>query len=808
MIKTANKNKLTSQLPLLTIGAILIGAIIGSVATWLGHQQYVALPQSQLLTQLARQQAQLHAKTVAQFIADYQEQLDRFANRKSSQMFVKKASEDLGRGIKSSLSKHYPDAVAVRIYNRARVELMHASDEQPLSFVERDMMNRLELSESITPEVTRLKGKLHFKFIAAIREDIPDKDTQRFLGSLIITLPAKPLIDELAQGKALGHIHLQQWMPQGAPRTILTSGSKSNYPSFKADIANSDWLIKFTPSEKMAEQASQSSILVFSIGGAITLLLAGISGWLAMRFDPIIRQRQLQQATSHSASSTSNSAAIMDINVAAEDQELLGIAEAPVNVVATATTSDTEETLTSVNEVEVPSTPFRAYDIRGIVDQDIDSCLAKAIGQAIGSETLAQGESHIFVARDGRNHSQELSQSLSEGILSTGCNVIDLGSTPTPLLYFATNESELTRSGVMVTASHNPAEYNGFKIVINGRTLAGEDIQALRSRIVSNDFEIGSGEIQQQNIVTDYIDRIFSDVALAGDAKVVIDAGNGITGNIAPQLFQELGCDVIPLYCDVDGNFPNHTPDPSIASNFDALIAKVKETGADLGIAFDGDGDRLGVVSSSGEIIWPDRLLMLFAKDIVSGHPGCDVLYDVKCTREINTLVSSYGGRPIMWQTGHANMKAKMQETGALIGGELSGHFYIKDRWYGFDDGLYAAARLLEIMTLRDQSLDEIFISFPVLPCTPEIKIAVDEGKKFALIDTLIKQGQFESGERTTLDGLRVDFSKGWGLVRASNTSPALTLRFEGETEAVIDQPKKLFKRELLKIEPSLDITF
>jgi phosphomannomutase/phosphoglucomutase len=458
--------------------------------------------------------------------------------------------------------------------------------------------------------------------------------------------------------------------------------------------------------------------------------------------------------------------------------------------------------------IAVPDNIFRAYDIRGIVGSEITPELSRLIGQAIGSEAIAQGESAIFVARDGRTHGPELSAALVEGLASSGCDVIDLGAVPTPLLYFATCEEPDSNSGVMLTASHNPADYNGFKVVINGVTLADDDIQALRSRIERNDLDSGQGEIQQRDILPAYIERIFSDVALAGEVKLVIDAGNGITGNVAPQLFEELGCEVIPLYCEVDGSFPNHEADPSREENLADLIAKVKETDADLGIALDGDGDRIGVVTASGQIIWPDRLLMLFAKDIVTGHPGCDVIFDVKSTRELNNLVTSYGGRPIMWKTGHSHMKAKMQETGALLGGELSGHIFIKERWYGFDDGMYAGTRLLEIMTLRDQSLDDIFASFPVLPATPELKIEVPEESKFSLIEKLAKQADFSSGKITTLDGIRVDFAKGWGLVRASNTSPCLTLRFEGETEQVVEHLQQVFKRELLKIDSNLRFPF
>jgi len=371
-------------------------------------------------------------------------------------------------------------------------------------------------------------------------------------------------------------------------------------------------------------------------------------------------------------------------------------------------------------------------------------------------------------------------------------------------MYFSTFHFDDTNSGVMVTASHNPKEYNGFKVVINNRALADEAVIDLRSRIIGQRFHQGLGEEIPRAIIPDYIDRIFSDVALASNVSIVIDAGNAVTGIVAPQLFEELGCDVIPLFCDLDGEFPNHDPDPTVEKNLQALIAKVQETNADIGVAFDGDGDRLVVVTPKGDIIWPDRLLMLFAKDVLSRNPGADVLFDVKCSRQLNQVISSYGGRPIMWKTGHSPMKAKMEETQALIGGEYSGHIFIKDRWYGFDDGIYAMARLLEIITLRDQKIDDIFAAFPQLYSTPEIKITIPELDKFGLIKKLSEIGDFANGTITTIDGLRVDYTKGWGLVRASNTSPALTLRFEAESQESLEKIQQIFKRELLKVDTRL----
>jgi phosphomannomutase/phosphoglucomutase len=450
---------------------------------------------------------------------------------------------------------------------------------------------------------------------------------------------------------------------------------------------------------------------------------------------------------------------------------------------------------------------FRAYDIRGNAETQLQDATVNSIGQAIGSAAQEQGERSIAIACDGRLSSPRIKQALIDGLCSTGIDVVDIGELATPLLYFVTHNSAHS-SGVMITGSHNPVADNGLKIVINQQALHGQQITALRQRIVDKHFSAGHGELSTLAVEDDYIDYITSDIAIAQPLKIVIDAGNGIAGKTAPALFEALNCEVVPLYCEVDGNFPNHHPDPSNPDNLKALIASVSENEADLGIAFDGDGDRLGVVNHLGHIISADRLLMLFAQDVVSRNPGTDVVFDVKCTRHLNALISSYGGRPIMWKSGHSLIKEKMVSTGALLGGEFTGHFFFKERWFGFDDGLYSAARLVEILSTTDDSLDSLLSSLPDPVGTAEIIFPVDENIKFAIIDQLINTGDFSGGKITTIDGLRIDFSDGWGLVRASNTGAALTLRFEGNNQASIDRIQQLFKEQLLNIEHSQDISF
>ena len=456
---------------------------------------------------------------------------------------------------------------------------------------------------------------------------------------------------------------------------------------------------------------------------------------------------------------------------------------------------------------DVPAGIFRAYDIRGIIDKTLTTDTAYWIGRAVGSESIAKGEPNVVVGRDGRLSGPAMVQALVQGLRESGCNVTDLGMVPTPVLYFATNVLAAT-TGVMVTGSHNPPDYNGFKIVLAGETLANERITALHTRIVTNDLHNGTGNLVQVEMLQRYLDHVIGDIKLAKPMRVVVDCGNGVGGVIGPQLLEALGCTIIPLYCDVDGTFPNHHPDPGKPENLQELIAQVKAEKADIGIAFDGDADRVGVVTNSGRIIFSDHLMMLFAKDVLSRNPGADVIFDVKCTRRLATVISDNGGSPMMWKTGHSLIKAKMRETGALLAGEMSGHVFFKERWVGFDDGIYSAARLLEILSNDNRDADAVFASFPVNLSTPEINIEVTEENKFQIIDRLQSEGQWGDASLTTLDGVRADFPKSWGLVRASNTTPMLVLRFEGETEDDLEQIKTLFRQQLLALVPELNLPF
>lgn len=456
----------------------------------------------------------------------------------------------------------------------------------------------------------------------------------------------------------------------------------------------------------------------------------------------------------------------------------------------------------------LPEEIFKAYDIRGIVGETLTVENILFIGHAIGSEAKARGLDSIVFARDGRLSGPELGKALVTGLMASGIKVIDIGMLPTPTLYYAA--AELSKgTGVMLTGSHNPSNYNGIKMVLGGDTLSGDAIQSLRQRILNNDLSLGEGTYSNEQVLDKYIDRITSDITLKRKMKIVIDCGNGVAGAIAPKLFTQLGCEVTPLFCEVDGNFPNHHPDPSQPENLKDLIAEVKKQNADLGLAFDGDGDRIGVVSGDGKIIWPDRLMMLFAKDVLSRNPSANIIFDIKCSSNLQAVIEEEGGKPLMWKTGHSLIKAKMKETNALLAGEMSGHIFFKERWYGFDDALYSAARLLEILAGQLRQPRVVFSGLPDSVNTPELKIEMQEGEHFKFMEKLIeKSAEFTDAEITLIDGIRVDYSDGWGLVRASNTTPCLVLRFEGKNKKVMAEVQEKFREVLTSLQPDINLPF
>jgi phosphomannomutase / phosphoglucomutase len=457
--------------------------------------------------------------------------------------------------------------------------------------------------------------------------------------------------------------------------------------------------------------------------------------------------------------------------------------------------------------MQLPSEIFKAYDIRGIVGKTLTPDIVYAIGQALGSLSIERGAPNIAVGRDGRLSGPELSQALRDGIVSTGCNAIDLGLVPSPVSYFA-GHALGTGSCISVTGSHNPPDYNGIKMVIAGEAIWGDTILALKTRAEAGDVLKGTGTHSVVDVNDAYFHRVVGDATLSRPMKIAVDCGNGAAGQLAPKIFRAMGCDVTEMFCEIDGTFPNHHPDPSKLENLQDLIKVVQETDVELGLAFDGDGDRLGVVTKSGEVIFPDRQMMLFAGDVLSRNPGATIIYDVKSSRLLDKYISDHGGVPLMWKTGHSLIKAKLKETGSPLAGEMSGHIFFKERWFGFDDAIYCGARLLEIVS-KSANASKVLEDLPNAPSTPELNLKCAEGAHFTLMDTLKATAQFPAGTRVnTIDGLRVDYADGFGLARASNTTPVVVLRFEADTPEALTRIQSDFRAQFARVNPDLVLPF
>jgi len=450
---------------------------------------------------------------------------------------------------------------------------------------------------------------------------------------------------------------------------------------------------------------------------------------------------------------------------------------------------------------------FKAYDIRGVVDKTLTLDAVRQIGQAIATLARERGDRQAVVGRDGRLSGPGLLAALAQGLQAGGLDVIDLGEVTTPMVYFAVHELQ-TGTGVMVTGSHNPPEYNGLKMVVGNEAIYGATIQALRQRIESGALAQGTGSYRQEKIAERYLQRIVGDIQLARPMKLAVDCGNGVPGAYAPALFRALGCEVTELFCEVDGRFPNHHPDPAQLENLQDLMRCLRETDNELGFAFDGDGDRLGVVTKDGQVIFPDRQMMLFARDVLSRQPGAEIIYDVKCSRLLGDDIRRAGGRALMWKTGHSLVKAKLKETGAPLAGEMSGHIFFKERWYGFDDGLYAGARLLEIVS-RAPDANAVLNALPNSAATPELHLHCAEGENHALIERLQREVAFpQAREVVTIDGVRAEYADGFGLARASNTTPVVVLRFEADHAQALARIQQEFKHALLRLKPDAALPF
>jgi phosphomannomutase/phosphoglucomutase len=707
----------------------------------------------------------------------------------------------------SSLQRQFPEARSVRLIVLGPLGIANVDNNQAglRNNIEADLLRRVSNGSTTQPEAYAIDKVSMISFA----QPVIAPNSKYAAGAILLTVPANYLEQMLArQLDSRAGTQLQQ---QAGTQFVNfaaagTGNETANRVSAKLGAAN--WQLQLTPATAWLDHSRESplTLLLVLALSAVAIML----GMLVCAHDfRIALERSLQALLGAHAPELPGFAEVREQLQRKLAAIPAGKGPAESEAVQAPAATSAPQLVEELEElpVQMPDTIFRAYDIRGIATHQLTDDIVYQIALAIGSEALERGQQDIIVGRDGRASSEAITNALMRGLRDSGRNVIDIGLVPTPVLYFATHQLG-TQSGVMVTGSHNPAEYNGMKIVLGGKTLSGRAIQALKERVQQRQFSKGKGGYRVEHIHDQYVEYIVNDVAIAQPLKIVIDAGNGVTGNFAPHLFEQLGCEVIPLYCDIDPAFPNHDPDPTVAKNLKDLIQLVRENGADVGIAFDGDGDRVGVVSATGEIVAADRLLMILAQDVVARNPGADVLFDVKCSRSLNNVISSFGGRPIMWKSGHSFMKEKMAETGALLGGEFSGHIFFNERWFGFDDGMYAAARLIEILSTTDPDLDNHLDALPPSVATPEIKIDTTEQTKFSVMEKLATQGHFGDGKLTTLDGIRVDFPDGWGLVRASNTTPALTLRFEADSDEALERIETLFREQLRAIDPALPISF
>ena len=829
--------------------AVLLAGVVAVLAVYFLSVMPAAEKRHEASRQVEADSAQ---QRLNRYFTAQQEQVQAIANQPH---VLRGLPGDTGtEALASQLQTALPGASSVFVFPYGDIPRA-GNNGSLLGFAGAELARRAEKGLPLQPDAFPRDGVWYIQFAAPVRNPV----SNAVVGTVLAVFDAdilQPMLT-VSNGRLGGQLALVQTI-SGSSGTVASAGN-GNGPSETRTLTNPDWSVVYQAASA-PEPVVSPMALALLIG--IPALLAAVLVWMllaaaqrsiredmsaliqwahkafvgerlrlpALHWDTVASAGEVLHRLSLAVDSRVNKAGengndkparasalasdsaapmfqddIPDVDMMDGDEDVLGFGDAPM--FDDELFDEDEPVLAEASQVDVRPEIFRAYDIRGIVGDNLTEDVVEVIGRAIGSEATDRGVTSLCIGYDGRHSSPGLADALARGVLSTGCSVIEVGAVPTPVLYFAAHHLE-TGSGVMVTGSHNPANYNGLKIMLGGETLSGDAIQKLYDRIQNADFSAGQGELSREDVRRAYLDRIVGDIAVAAPLKVVVDAGNGIAGELGPMLLEELGCEVTPLHCDVDGDFPNHHPDPGKPENLQDLIAKVQETGADIGLAFDGDGDRLGVVTNSGKIIWPDRLLMLFARDVVSRNPGADVLYDVKCSRRLAGVISEAGGRPIMWKSGHSLMKAKMQETGALLAGELSGHIFFAERWYGFDDGLYTAARLLEILGIEDRHSDEVFEDFPEDISTPELNVQVTESDKFAIIERLEQQADFGDGNVSTIDGLRVDYTDGWGLCRASNTTPVLVLRFEAENEDALERIKSVFREQLQKAAPDLVAEF
>lgn len=826
----------TLALAIMLVPVLLVFTYLLLIRESAVHGEQVAL--------LSKTHAEQQAAAIGQFFSRLDTRLRSAAATPLAVSALSTNEPEALAAIEQEMLAYFPGAVSLRLIKLGAMGTAGlAEDNQGLrNHIEVDLLRRTAKGEDTAPESYNFEDR----WLTSLAQQVTHPEQPGNNAVLLATIDNQLLSEVLAAtGTDAGRSALLQLYRKGnyerADEIAMAGSGQLKDQAATVDLNGGLWQLSFTPSKSLVAMFKPSALTPMILAAVAVLALLGGMLLLRMRYRqalaaeielvvtsakkksslqltvpelvPIAKflRRSLQRPVARAAGSAGDAPAKQE-----PERTESGDLAAPMFQRASMI-DDELETLDLENDPEpvpepiaeeddFPSHIFRAYDIRGVAETELDDEMVEKIGAALGTLAEEQNQQTVIIACDGRLSSPRIKAALGKALVATGRDVIDIGAVPTPVLYYATHALE-SRTGIMVTGSHNPAEDNGLKIVLNGKPFAGEKIQALRTLVAAGNFSSGNGRLVKQDIVADYIDTIVGDMAIAVSLKVVVDAGNGIAGAVAPQLLTELGCEVIPMYCEVDGSFPNHHPDTSDEHNLQDLCQRVVAEGADIGVAFDGDGDRLAVVSAEGEIIRTDKLLMLYAQDIVSRNPGADVIFDVKCSRHLTQLVSRYGGRPILWKTGHAFMKEKMQETGALLGGEFSGHIFFGERWFGFDDGMYSACRLAEIISASDGGLTPLLTDFPNSENTPEIKLTVSEADKFNIVSALAEKGNFSPGKINTLDGVRVDYSDGWGLLRASNTGPALTARFEADDIEGLERIKQQFS-EQLKAAANIDAQF
>ena len=785
-------------------------------------------------SQLVNAISQTYEAYVNNVLAEQNAMLEQIASSEEVISFIEQADPELLQQTESRIAAQIPYGLTVHLSPLRRARAQNDTFP-PLSHAGLDMIRRAEQGQDPAIEAHQYDGTAYLQSVKAVRDS-----SGTLIGTLAVTQSLDYLKNQLGGIDASkGNLLIQQQF-QGAPKqTLVTYGAKNRNQVIQLQSSNPNWTLTFQPADEIALSSVLNANILWAYFGALVLLcclpvfIAGQRLQATLRQDANSFAKQVQNLLAGKGAAevdydfaifTSLAKALnrmqmgkftlskgpsiidsptprptmaeiqqnVDVSMIEGDSDLLGIGEAnPVQA----------------PRVDIDEAIFGAYTISGIVGQNLTLDAATQIGQAIGSEAYDRGEQSIIVARDGRLSSSEITQALIKGLIASGRDVVNIGETVSPVCSFACEHLQVA-SSVMVTGDLLDSTYNGFKIVLAGTALSNDEIKGLYHRIQNQNFLTGKGKINNQKVNDAYLTRVSEDVRAQRPLKVVVDCGNGVSSMIAPNLIKGVGCHVLPLFCNVDGNFPNHLPNPCDPKNLQELTRTVIETRADLGIAFDNIGDRLTVVSNSGQIIYADKLLMLLAKQVVQKNPGTTILYDVESTRRLKALISGYGGKPVMCPSGHTHIRHSLKETNAALAGEMTGHFFYRDRWYGFEDGLYTASRLLEFLSQQSETLDTLLNELPPDISTPVIHIGTTDERKEKIIEALHNRGHFGVGQVSTIDGIRVEFKDGWGVVRASQSTPSLSCRFEAESEEALRKIQTLFKQQLQAVDRQLQIPF